>query len=212
LLSRVIYHTSDCDKLGVFFLFFSVSSLPPPRHSHELSGALKTIFVGLFRPFITAFVTGSNKSSRNLTLPYNKNGTNDCPQDKNVNANPCSRTRSKPPSTSNHTTQPSIPSRSHGSHCVYSHEGLHVRIEYRVVASKPVMPEIRHRGEPYPRVISIASTLIYPGRGSSHPDILIGTHEVPIPLGSQSGSFCREFPFVLPTEHLACRYPLCPRE
>jgi hypothetical protein len=35
-----------------------------------------------------------------------------------------------------------------------------------VVTSKPVMPEIRYRGEPYPRVISITSTLIYPGRGS----------------------------------------------
>ena len=25
---------------------------------------------------------------------------------------------------------------------------------------------------------------------SAHPDILIGTHEMPIPLASQSGSFC----------------------
>ena len=47
---------------------------------------------------------------------------------------------------------------------------------------------------------------------SAHPDILIGTHEMPIPLGSQRGSFCREFPFVQSIEHLACRYPLCPRE
>ena len=30
---------------------------------------------------------------------------------------------------------------------------------------------------------------------SAHPDILIGTHEMPIPRASQSGSFCSEFPF-----------------
>ena len=31
---------------------------------------------------------------------------------------------------------------------------------------------------------------------SAHPDILIGTHEMPIPRASQSGSFFSEFPFL----------------
>ena len=47
---------------------------------------------------------------------------------------------------------------------------------------------------------------------SSHPDILIGTHEMPIPLTSQRGSFCREISFRSTIEHLACRYLLCPRD
>ena len=37
---------------------------------------------------------------------------------------------------------------------------------------------------------------------SAHPNILLGTHEMPIPLASQSGSFCREFPSVQSIEQL----------
>ncbi len=37
----------------------------------------------------------------------------------------------------------------------------------------------------------------------AHPDILIGTHKMPIPLASQSGSFCREVTFDQSVEHLA---------
>jgi hypothetical protein len=55
-------------------------------------------------------------------------------------------------------------------------------------------------------------TLCLYAKGSAHPDILIGTHEMPIPLASQSGSFCWEFSPVQSIERLACRYPLCPRE
>src|SRR6267154_2938248 len=33
-------------------------------------------------------------------------------------------------------------------------------------------------------------TLCLYAKRSAHPDILIGTHEMPIPLTSQSGSFC----------------------
>ena len=55
-------------------------------------------------------------------------------------------------------------------------------------------------------------TLRLYARRSAHPDILIGTYEMPVSLASQSGSFCREFPLVQSTEHLACRYPLCPWE
>jgi hypothetical protein len=33
-------------------------------------------------------------------------------------------------------------------------------------------------------------TLRLYAKRSAHPDILIGTHEMPIPLASQSGSFC----------------------
>jgi hypothetical protein len=42
------------------------------------------------------------------------------------------------------------------SHILYMH------IEHRVVTSKPVVPEIRKRGEAYLCMISIASTLIHP--------------------------------------------------
>ena len=37
-------------------------------------------------------------------------------------------------------------------------------------------------------------TICLYAKRSAHPDILMGTHEMPIPLASQSGSFCREFP------------------
>jgi len=36
-------------------------------------------------------------------------------------------------------------------------------------------------------------TLCLYAKRSAHPDILIGTHEMPIPLASQGGSFCSEF-------------------
>jgi hypothetical protein len=39
-------------------------------------------------------------------------------------------------------------------------------------------------------------TLCLYAKRSAHPDILIGTHEIPIPLASQRGPFCLEFPFV----------------
>ena len=55
-------------------------------------------------------------------------------------------------------------------------------------------------------------TICLYAKRSSHPDIPIGTHEMQIPLATQSGSFCSEFPFVQSAEHLACRYPLCPSE
>ena len=55
-------------------------------------------------------------------------------------------------------------------------------------------------------------TLCLYAKRSAHPDILIGTHEMLIPLASRSGSFCLELHFGWSIEHLACRYPLYSRE
>jgi hypothetical protein len=41
----------------------------------------------------------------------------------------------------------------------------YICMDDRVITSKPV-PEMKYRGEPYPGMISTASTIIHPGRGS----------------------------------------------
>jgi hypothetical protein len=63
--------------------------------------------------FFLFYLSISNKSHRGQTRRALRTARTTVLKDENANANPRSRivTRSKPPSTSNHTTQPSIPSR-----------------------------------------------------------------------------------------------------